>query len=109
MAGTDAGWKRATAHGGTHLKMERKPKLNSHQRAEATKRRDGGEAVREIAHSLWGPSRDDFTTGRDNAGERAARNWTTGSTRNSSPLRFWLTPCYRGQQQSASLGPLAGK
>lgn len=33
------------------VKMGRKPKLTTHQRHEALKRRDRGEAVREIARS----------------------------------------------------------
>jgi DNA invertase Pin-like site-specific DNA recombinase len=45
---TGEGRARAVARG---VKMGRKPKLTAHQRREALKRRDRGEAVREIARS----------------------------------------------------------
>ena len=48
-ARTGEGRERAKARG---VKMGRKPKLTSHQRAEAIKRKDSGEAVREIARSF---------------------------------------------------------
>ena len=47
-ARTSEGRARAVARG---VKMGRKPKLTPHQRREAIKRRDKGEAVREIARS----------------------------------------------------------
>lgn len=46
---TGEGRDRAKARG---VKMGRKPKLNPHQRAEAIRRRDNGEAVREIARTF---------------------------------------------------------
>src|SRR5271166_1687629 len=46
---TGEGRERAKARG---VKMGRPPKLTPHQRAEAIKRRDGGEAVREIARAF---------------------------------------------------------
>ena len=46
---TGEGRARAVARG---VRMGRKPKLTPHQRAEAIKRRDSGEAVREIARSF---------------------------------------------------------
>jgi DNA invertase Pin-like site-specific DNA recombinase len=46
---TGEGRDRAKARG---VKMGRKPKLTPHQRAEAIKRRDDGEAVREIAKTF---------------------------------------------------------
>jgi DNA invertase Pin-like site-specific DNA recombinase len=46
---TGEGRERAKARG---VKMGRKPKLNPHQRAEAIRRRDNGEAVREIARTF---------------------------------------------------------
>ncbi|MGE4048545.1 MAG: recombinase family protein [Acetobacteraceae bacterium] len=46
---TGEGRARAVARG---VRMGRKPKLTSHQRAEAIKRRDNGEPVREIARSF---------------------------------------------------------
>ncbi|MGH7120857.1 MAG: recombinase family protein, partial [Acetobacteraceae bacterium] len=45
---TGEGRARAKARG---VKMGRKPKLTPHQRAEAIKRRDNGEPLREIARS----------------------------------------------------------
>jgi DNA invertase Pin-like site-specific DNA recombinase len=48
-ARTGEGRARAKARG---VKMGRKPKLTPHQRAEAIQRRDGGEAVREIARTF---------------------------------------------------------
>jgi CENP-B N-terminal DNA-binding domain len=45
---TGEGRPRAKARG---VKMGRKPKLTAHQRAEAIRRKEGGEAVREIARS----------------------------------------------------------
>jgi DNA invertase Pin-like site-specific DNA recombinase len=45
---TGEGRARAKARG---VKMGRKPKLTPHQQAEAIKRKEGGEAVREIARS----------------------------------------------------------
>jgi DNA invertase Pin-like site-specific DNA recombinase len=48
-ARTGEGRARAVARG---VKMGRKPKLTPHQRAEAIKRRDSGEAVREIARTF---------------------------------------------------------
>ena len=45
---TGEGRARAKARG---VKMGRKPKLTPHQRAEAIRRKEGGEAVREIARS----------------------------------------------------------
>jgi DNA invertase Pin-like site-specific DNA recombinase len=45
---TGEGRARAKARG---VKMGRKPKLTAHQRAEAIRRKEGGEAVREIARS----------------------------------------------------------
>jgi DNA invertase Pin-like site-specific DNA recombinase len=45
---TGEGSERAKARG---VKMGRKPKLNPHQRAEAIRRKESGEAVREIARS----------------------------------------------------------
>ena len=48
-ARTGEGRERAKARG---VKMGRKPKLTPHQRAEAIKRKDRGEAVREIARSF---------------------------------------------------------
>ena len=47
-ASTGEGRERAKARG---VKMGRKPKLTDHQKREAIKRRDKGEAVREIARS----------------------------------------------------------
>jgi DNA invertase Pin-like site-specific DNA recombinase len=47
-ARTGEGRDRAKARG---VKMGRKPKLTDHQQREATKRRDKGERVREIARS----------------------------------------------------------
>jgi Helix-turn-helix domain len=46
---TGEGRERAKARG---VKMGRKPKLTPHQRAKAIKRKDSGEAVREIARSF---------------------------------------------------------
>jgi DNA invertase Pin-like site-specific DNA recombinase len=46
---TGEGRERAKARG---VRMGRKPKLTSHQQQEAIKRRDSGEAVREIARSF---------------------------------------------------------
>jgi DNA invertase Pin-like site-specific DNA recombinase len=46
---TGEGRARAKARG---VKMGRKPKLTPHQRAEAIRRRDDGEAVREIARTF---------------------------------------------------------
>jgi DNA invertase Pin-like site-specific DNA recombinase len=46
---TGEGRERAKARG---VKMGRKPKLTPHQRAEAIRRRDNGEAVREIARTF---------------------------------------------------------
>ena len=46
---TGEGRERAKARG---VKMGRKPKLTAHQRAEAIRRRDNGEAVREIARTF---------------------------------------------------------
>ena len=46
---TGEGRERAKARG---VKMGRKPKLTPHQQREAMKRRDNGEAVREIARSF---------------------------------------------------------
>jgi DNA invertase Pin-like site-specific DNA recombinase len=46
---TGEGRARAKARG---VKMGRKPKLTAHQRAEAIRRRDNGEAVREIARTF---------------------------------------------------------
>jgi DNA invertase Pin-like site-specific DNA recombinase len=46
---TGEGRARAKARG---VKMGRKPKLTLHQRAEAIRRRDDGEAVREIAKTF---------------------------------------------------------
>ena len=46
---TGEGRARAKARG---VKMGRKPKLTAHQRAEAIRRRDDGEAVREIAKTF---------------------------------------------------------
>jgi DNA invertase Pin-like site-specific DNA recombinase len=48
-ARTSEGRERAKARG---VKMGRRPKLTPHQRAEAIKRKDSGEAVREIARSF---------------------------------------------------------
>ena len=48
-ARTGEGRERAKARG---VKMGRKPKLTPHQQREAIKRRDNGEAVREIARSF---------------------------------------------------------
>jgi DNA invertase Pin-like site-specific DNA recombinase len=48
-ARTGEGRERAKARG---VKMGRKPKLTPHQQREALKRRDNGEAVREIARSF---------------------------------------------------------
>jgi DNA invertase Pin-like site-specific DNA recombinase len=48
-ARTGDGRKRAVARG---VKLGRKPKLTPHQQREAIKRRNGGEAVREIARSF---------------------------------------------------------
>jgi DNA invertase Pin-like site-specific DNA recombinase len=47
-ARTGEGRERAKARG---VKMGRKPKLTPHQQAEAIKRRDAGEPIREIARS----------------------------------------------------------
>ena len=47
-ARTGEGRERAKARG---VRMGRKPKLTLHQRQEALRRRDAGEAVREIARS----------------------------------------------------------
>jgi len=47
-ARTSEGRQRAKARG---VKLGRKPKLTAHQQREAIKRRDKGEAVREIARS----------------------------------------------------------
>ena len=47
-ARTGEGRERAKARG---VKMGRKPKLTPHQRAEAVKRRDAGEPIREIART----------------------------------------------------------
>jgi len=46
---TGEGRERAKARG---VKMGRKPKLTAHQRAEAIRRRDSGEAVRDIARTF---------------------------------------------------------
>jgi DNA invertase Pin-like site-specific DNA recombinase len=46
---TGEGRERAKTRG---VKMGRKPKLTAHQRAEAIRRRDNGEAVREIARTF---------------------------------------------------------
>jgi DNA invertase Pin-like site-specific DNA recombinase len=46
---TGEGRARAKARG---VKMGRKPKLTPHQHAEAIRRKDGGEAVREIARTF---------------------------------------------------------
>jgi DNA invertase Pin-like site-specific DNA recombinase len=45
---TTEDWERAKARG---VKLGRKPKLTAHQQREAIKRRDGGETVRDIAHT----------------------------------------------------------
>ena len=47
-ARTGEGRERAKARG---VKMGRKPKLTPHQQAEAVKRREAGEPIREIARS----------------------------------------------------------
>ena len=48
-ARTGEGWERAKARG---VKMGRKPKLTPHQQAEAIKRRDAGEPMRDIGKSF---------------------------------------------------------
>ena len=57
-ARTGEGRERAKARG---VKMGRKPKLTTHQQAEAVKRREAGEPIREIAAKLQRPQQHDFT------------------------------------------------
>ena len=47
------------------VKMGRKPKLTPHQQAEAIKRREAGEPIRDIARTLQRPQQHDFSSHGD--------------------------------------------
>jgi DNA invertase Pin-like site-specific DNA recombinase len=79
-ARTGEGRERAKARG---VKMGRKPKLTPHQQAEAIKRRDAGEPMRDIARS--------FNVSHSTISRLASCSPGTGSLQASSPLLLFLS------------------